>query len=263
MPDITIQHALYSLLLGVVLFIACFLLFLQLLPPDLYNPYKAYQSSATPSDINSGSFNSFSYQANFTLETSLYFTKLYFNSSEIGFIYQGNDQITKETNGSVFIVRHFETSWWIFPTHHDLESAQSVPFEYHINGIGSLFSDRFILRFYDNLTDSASFSCRCSHITLKLTFTSNSSSYSLPTALMNQAPLRVLVSWSYDFASMGVNVWTLLATVLTFQTIQTGMSLLDGVLNSLIGLPLWTAIAYLAYKLITGLIPFLSGGSGE
>jgi hypothetical protein len=80
---------------------------------------------------------------------------------------------------------------------------------------------------------------------------------------MNQAPLRVLVSWSYDFASMGVNVWTLLATVLTFQTIQTGMSLLDGVLNSLIGLPLWTAIAYLAYKLITGLIPFLSGGSGE
>jgi hypothetical protein len=42
----------------------------------------------------------------------------------------------------------------------------------------------------------------------------------------------------------------------------TEVALVNLLLNALISLPVWVSISYILYKLITGLIPFLSGGSG-
>jgi len=92
---------------------------------------------------------------------------------------------------------------------------------------------------------------------------SESASYTFPEALRNKALIHVAVDWSYDFTQMGINVWSLLGTILSFQTIKTGIAILDAVLNSIVSIPLWVAIAYLAYRFITGLIPFLSGGGGD
>lgn len=262
MPESRNVFALYALLIGVVMFISVFLLFVNLLPPELYNPYKTYRATNDVNDISVTQFNAFTFTQNFTLSSGTGFTKVFFNTTEVWIQYYRSPTLP-DPNGTVFGFRHFEWSWWIIPTHHDFTSAEAVPFDFSLGGSVTGFTNSWVMRFYDNATDSATFSIRCPHVTLKLTFTSNSSSYTLASAMKNLAPLHVFVSWSYDFSAMGANVWSLLGTILTFQTIKTGIATLDGVLNSIISLPIWVAIAYLAYRFLTGLIPFLSGGGGE
>ena len=232
----------------------------------MYNPYKTYAQNRQPSDLTASNFNAFAYSSNFTLECDNYAgVDVSFNSTSIHFEWFTETYATHDPNGTVFIARHREIIYWIFPIHHDLESSEAIAGDIHVGGNGGFdgFSNSWLMRFYDNTTDTSTFSIRCSHISLRLSMSSESASYTFPEALRNKALIHVAVDWSYDFTQMGINVWSLLGTILSFQTIKTGIAILDAVLNSIVSIPLWVAIAYLAYRFITGLIPFLSGGGGD
>jgi len=272
MPKVTISHALYGLLLATVLFVSCFLLFIQILPPELYNPYKNYHSGSIPTDISSGDFSIFSYEKNFTLTPSIFKQSFDFNGTTTDWYYTPSilaSPYTGEPNSTYFIVYRVHYDLWIFRNLEAFQSAEKTPFDVHVVGTGIAstpatgFSNLWIMQFYNNQTDTATFSIKSSTLTLRITMSSNSSSYTLPQALSSNAPIRVFSNWSYDFSAMGLNIWTLIGTILTFQTIATGVSILDAVLNSLISLPIWTAIVYLAYRFIAGIIPFASGGGGQ
>jgi len=264
--DINIEQnqTLYALLLSVVIFLSAFVLFVQLIPPEAYNPYKTYANSFTPSDTSPSDLNIFTYYQNITLTINSATTKAWFNETEVHFEWF-DDPFSSEVNATVFSIHHFEWDWWIIPKDHGFKSTDGDEFDYHFATTGrdeNWFSHKWLLRHYDNRTDHATASMTCGHITLKLTFTSNSSSYTLPEALTNEAPIHIIANWEFDFSHMGSNIWSLLGAVLTFQSIVTGITVLDAVLNSLISIPVWTAIVYIFYRIITGMIPTVSGGGG-
>ncbi len=265
MADIHINQSLYALLLSTVVFLSVFVLIVRLIPAEAYNPLKNYKDTYQPSDFGAESINAFAYTANFTLEYKYDSTLVMFNDTEIHFQWYSATLFTNEQNASMINIHHFQWSWWIWPTHEGFHSTSTPDFD-HQTGHGSgtpSFSPSWLMLHYDNKTDTATFSVKCDHINLKLTVTSNSSSYTLPSALQNLQPIHLITNWSFDFTSMGANIWSLLGGILTFQSIVTENATINAVLNTLVSVPLWVSIAYILYRLITGLIPFLSGGSGD
>jgi hypothetical protein len=268
MADVHINQSLYALLLSTVIFLSVFVLVVRLIPPEAYNPLKNYKDTLNPSDFGAESINQYAYTSNFTLSYDSGFilspTKIWFNDTEIHFTYSSASDVSNEQNATMINVNHFQWSWWIWPTNEAFHSTSAPDFDYQTgHGTGTpSFSPNWLMLHYDNKTDTATFSAKCDHISLKLTFTSNSTGYTLPEALKNRQPIHVISNWSFDFASMGANIWTLLGSILTFQSIVTEVALVNLLLNALISLPVWVSISYILYKLITGLIPFLSGGSG-
>jgi hypothetical protein len=265
MADININTSLYALLLSTVMFLSVFVLVVRLIPPEAYNPYKNYKDTYQPSDFGAESINSFSYTANFTLEYKYDFTLVMFNDTELHFQWYSATLFTNEQNASMININHFQWSWWIWPTHEGFKSVSAPDFD-HQSGHGTgtpSFSPTWLMLHYDNKTDTATFSCKCDHITLKLTVTSNSSGYTLPSALQNLQPIHIISNWNFDFTAMGSNIWGILASVLTFQAIVTENLMVNVVLNSFVSIPVWVSVSYILYRIITGLIPFLSGGGGD
>jgi hypothetical protein len=264
MVEVKVGATLYTLLLTTVIFLSSFVLIVQLIPPDAYRPFKTYAGSYRPEDFETGQINLFSFYQNITLVYGASTQKVWFNETEVHFQWY-DDYFSSETNASVFSISHFEWDWWVIPKSHGFKSTDGDDFEYRFSTTGreiNLFTDKWILRHYDNRTDQAIGSMTCGHISLTLTWNSEDSSYTLPEALKNHANLKIVANWEYDFSKMGSNIWTLLGAVLIFQSIVTGITLLDVILNCLIAIPVWTSIVYILYRIVTGLIPTLSGGSG-
>jgi hypothetical protein len=268
MADVHINQSLYALLLSTVIFLSVFVLIVRLIPAEAYNPLKNYKDNYQPSDYGAESINAFSYTSNFTLVFDggwpLTPTKVWFNDTEIHFTYSSATALTNEQNAVMININHFQWSWWIWPTNEAFHSTSAPDFDYptgHGSGTPS-FSPKWLMQHYDNKTDTATFSAKCDHITLRFTITSNSTAYTLPDALKNRQPIHFISNWSFDFTAMGANIWSLLGSILTFQSIVTENAMVNVVLNTLISIPIWVSITYILYKLITGLIPFLSGGTG-
>jgi hypothetical protein len=75
---------------------------------------------------------------------------------------------------------------------------------------------------------------------------------------------NVTVSWGdqMNLTNSGISAFTIIAQLLTFQTPNLGLpaGIAGDFITSLIAIPLWFAIIFVAYKLICGIIPFISGG---
>jgi len=121
--------------------------------------------------------------------------------------------------------------------------------------------DLYREEFYDEDADASIMVWKCAHLTIELRLSGYTNTTSLSDS-WDDGNIRADLGYEVDFSAMGGNVWVLLATILTFQTIETGILALDVVLNTLVSLPVWVSIAYLLYRIVTGLIPTLSGGGG-
>jgi len=83
-------------------------------------------------------------------------------------------------------------------------------------------------------------------------------------AAWNAGNISYTLSYEIDWNATGVNAWSLVGQLLTFTAPSLSMTGIGGViLNAVIALPVWSLIAYLVYKIVAGLIPFLSGGGGD
>jgi hypothetical protein len=59
-------------------------------------------------------------------------------------------------------------------------------------------------------------------------------------------------------------MFSLLGQILTFQAPVLGVpGIFGSILNAIIAIPLYATTGYLIYKLIAGIAPWLSGGSGD
>lgn len=266
MPDINITdvHTLYALILSTVIFLSVFVLVVNFIPAEAYNPLKNYGGNYQPNDFGAGSVASFSYLANWTIVFGGGDQKVFLNGTEIHYEWFDASHTYSGTNATLFTFYHLYYSYYVFQERESMSSASPPDFDYPspVELNTASFSPKWLLLHYNNKTDTATFTITCSAITLKLTFFSNSTDYTLPSALQNEQPIRAIVSWNYDFSSMGANIWGLLANILTFQTIKTGLLALDLLLNAVVSIPVWTSVSYIIYRLVTGLIPTLSGGGG-
>jgi hypothetical protein len=72
------------------------------------------------------------------------------------------------------------------------------------------------------------------------------------------------LSYEVNWNQTGINAWTIVAQLLTFQVPNLGVEGPAGtILSMVIAFPFLSLMAYIVYKIIAGLIPFLSGGSGD
>jgi hypothetical protein len=74
--------------------------------------------------------------------------------------------------------------------------------------------------------------------------------------------LQVGVGLSINFTNSGISAWTLIGQILTFQSPQLGLgnNIAGYIISSMVAIPFWFGIAFIVYKFIAGLIPFVSGG---
>jgi hypothetical protein len=108
------------------------------------------------------------------------------------------------------------------------------------------------------------FSAQCEVITTNVIFEIYNSSFSTIADSFDAHLLNYTLSYDINLTSMAPNAWTIIGSLLTFRAPEIGWSGDMGtVMNFIIAIPIWASIAYLVYKLVTGLVPFLSGGSGD
>jgi hypothetical protein len=76
--------------------------------------------------------------------------------------------------------------------------------------------------------------------------------------------LAFMLSYEFNATSSSVNMFTLLGQILTFQAPSLGVpGLMGDLLNAIIAIPIYAMSGFIIYKLITGIAPWLSGGSGD
>jgi hypothetical protein len=119
-----------------------------------------------------------------------------------------------------------------------------------------------VLQNYDSTLNSSTIALYDTHISASVTWVSNDSSITLPTAFKNHNPVRIYILTTPNMESTSTNLWEALAKFFTFQTVNTGIQIIDLFTNLLVTIPVYIALFYTAYRLVSGLIPFASGGGG-
>jgi len=116
---------------------------------------------------------------------------------------------------------------------------------------------------WDSTVNASLFTAHCDHITTSVMIMPYNSSWTIGESWDN-GYLGYVLSYEVDWNATGVSAWTITAQLLTFQVPDLGIPGVGGTIMSyLIAIPVWSLIAYLVYKLVVGLIPFVSGGGGD
>lgn len=76
--------------------------------------------------------------------------------------------------------------------------------------------------------------------------------------------LAYMMSYELNATASAINMFTLLGQILTFSAPTLGITGFFGdLMNAMIAIPIYALTGFLIYKLITGIAPWLSGGSGD
>jgi hypothetical protein len=76
--------------------------------------------------------------------------------------------------------------------------------------------------------------------------------------------LQYYLSYGVNATQTGIGLFSIVSQILTFQSPTLGIPGIGGVIvDDVIALFVWSVLGYLIYKLLAGLVPWLSGGSGD
>lgn len=129
--------------------------------------------------------------------------------------------------------------------------------------IGNYLLKSTIVNNWDSKTNSSRFSARGNQISTNLLIKQTNASRTIGQN-WDDHHLNYYISYDVNFTMMSMGAFGIVGQLLTFQSPNLGIPNPWGYfLNQLIAFPLWASIAYVAYKIIAGLIPWMSGGSGD
>lgn len=279
MPDQHMNATLWSLFLGVVIFIGTFVLIINfLLPvqvqvPSLNNPRLSFPSTSITSDVSGSALTAWSSNGSFSMSFNSVVQETY-GPVVLRFVYyKGDDAHT------YFGINHVkQESWWIislpFQYWGDWLQPPGVKLSFITHGNIGMYGqsinaygvpDTFILSSlnFNNDTGISTFGMQSNSISLSITLSSNSTALTLPQTLSQGQDLLISFSYTISFTEMEGSGWTLLVRVLSFSVVSSGQAETDFVFNCFISLPVYASFAYLFYRFLTGIIPTLSGGGGQ
>jgi hypothetical protein len=266
--DVQVNATLWALILGSIMFLAVFVLFIGLIPsectilggakglPD-YNIGSASISGTSITMWNNSN------NMNMTVNSDFIFHRQYIKLSGIELEFtMGNYVGMKLQKGESIYhflqIRHItgRLPSWLGSL---IYSANDL-----VDKSGNVYITKSILAtHFDNSTGVARIVMHNDVITLDLTLKSLNSTNILNGWDNDGTIIFIGINFSIDWSKMGTNIWMLIGQILTFSTIQTGFVPLDLVLNTMVSLPIYLSGGYILYRLITGLIPTLSGGGGQ
>jgi hypothetical protein len=104
----------------------------------------------------------------------------------------------------------------------------------------------------DDIGVNTTWTVQCQHVTVKIMFGYNTTSYDNCTQAYENDALGIWLGINFDQVNTQYNAWNLISMILFFQ-----MPDVHPLINAIIAIPIWVTIAYLVFTLITKLIPFL------
>jgi len=115
---------------------------------------------------------------------------------------------------------------------------------------------------WDSETNSSVFTAKCAHASVSMFF--KPWGYDDIGESYDNEALQYGFSYEWNPDASGFAVLGLLTQVLTFQGVGLDIpGVFGGLVDGILGTFLWVVIAFVVYKIFTGLIPWLSGGSGD
>ena len=115
---------------------------------------------------------------------------------------------------------------------------------------------------FQTVVNGTAYSARCnSGVQVTILYTGNETTIG---DSWDAGELNYMLSWELNATASATNMFTLLGQILTFQAPNLGVpSVFGDILNAMIAIPIYATCGYLIYKLIAGIAPWLSGGSGD
>lgn len=115
---------------------------------------------------------------------------------------------------------------------------------------------------FQNTLNGTGYSARCnSGIQVSILYSGNETDIG---DSWDNGQLSYMISWELNATASSINMFTLLGQILTFQAPTLGITGFFGdLMNAMIAIPIYALTGFLIYKLITGIAPWLSGGSGD
>jgi hypothetical protein len=158
--------------------------------------------------------------------------------------------------GISYQTQHYFLGVWQYWTHEDLH--------YLKNGVnrGDYIVKDVLVNDFETSLNGTYYDARCnSGIQVSILYTGNETTIG---ESWDANKLNFMISYELNATASAINMFTLLGEILTFQAPSLGISGWLGYLfNQIIAIPIYALSGYLIYKLITGIAPFLSGGSGD
>lgn len=112
-------------------------------------------------------------------------------------------------------------------------------------------------------TNSSALTGKCNTITTNILFKRHDEGQTIGEN-WDDGHLDYLLNYDANFTDMSIGAFQIVGSLLAFQAPNLGIGGTWGsFLNLFIAIPCWAMIAYICYKIIAGLIPFMSGGSGD
>jgi hypothetical protein len=257
------KFSLYALILGSVVFLAATVLIISIVPTQVYQGTQYQQS--TLGDIQGSSFllfgnNSAVFTLNYSSSHSETVGTIPITFGYGSFFFAAGSG-SPETQAA-FYIEDTSSVLWIIP-HVQFLGITGDSSKYGNLGAGAInyIPPSYLLsNFYDAASDTVHLKMNDQRVTISFVMTGHG--MTLYNALTSNGPIDIQYSYQLNYADMGGNVLTIILSVLTGQSIHTGESYSDLILNAFVTLPVDISLAYIIYKLIAGLIPTVSGGSG-
>lgn len=117
---------------------------------------------------------------------------------------------------------------------------------------------------YETAYSASYFHAQCEHLTANILFQYNQTTYASIGDAWDAGDIGYSITYGLDYTGSGLSAWSIVGALLSFQAPNIGITGVGGtILSGIIAAPIYACIAYLAYKFITGIIPWVSGGSGD
>jgi hypothetical protein len=117
-----------------------------------------------------------------------------------------------------------------------------------------------------NLTGNSDclFQGSCAHLTVSLVLAPNNTAYTMMDAWHGYTDIEWYLSYQVNMNGTSMSIWTLLAELFSFQSLNLGMGgLADSMISGCVSAFMFALVVIVIYKITTGLIPWISGGSGD
>lgn len=238
-----------SMLITVVTFLGVFALLVGMIPQGFLTSSPEYKKINVPEYFESIDIQYYANTHNFTLSPSTFEYRFTLGGWNIEFEYWSQRGFSARTYDS----------WWVFNWNFDNFRW------YDIKGIERSYyysiavQDRLICNlsiidklYIENGENGLKWELKNDHTQLTLYFGFNQTAFSKPSDAFNSGQLHVLFCIQFDKVNTSFNAWNLVSALLFFQ-----MPNVHPIINMLIAIPVWVAIAYLIYILIIKVIPFV------
>lgn len=166
--------------------------------------------------------------------------------------------------------RHTTKNWWGGWDYHYLIWSYLNGTKIYQSGlspgqvISAVDKDNLVAA-WDSAYNVSKFFIRCyaGHISTSILVYPTNQSQTVSQA-WDAGKLSYMLSYDVNMTQSAYSAWTLIGELLTFQAPDLGIPGVGGlILGQTISFVMWAMICYLLYKLFTGIVPFLSGGSGD